>query len=106
MEEPRGPAGTRGAYSLFCGAAESRLPVVVSCSQLVGSRGKAPRLRDLGAGRLAPRVPAVGWARPGRARHTCVTGWAVAPSLLQSRAQPQGFTDGTAHPPFGPLGPP
>jgi hypothetical protein len=35
-----------------------------------------------------------------------VTGWAATPSLPQSRAQPQDLADGTAHPPFGPLGAP
>jgi len=34
-----------------------------------------------------------------------MAGWAAVPSLLQFRAQPQGFTDGTAHTPFGPRGP-
>jgi hypothetical protein len=72
---------------------------------LAGSQGKAPRHRDLEAGRLARRMPAAGWACPA-ARHACATGWAVAPSLLQSRAQLQGLADGTAHPAFGPLGPP
>ena len=42
----------------------------------------------------------------GRARRACVTSAVLAPSLLQSRAQPQGLADGPAHPPFGPLGAP
>jgi hypothetical protein len=32
--------------------------------------------------------------------------WLVAMSLLQFRAQPQGFAEGLAHPPFGPLSTP
>jgi hypothetical protein len=59
-----------------------------------------------GRGALHRGCPQWAGLYPGRARHACVTGWAVAASLLQSRAQPQDLTDGTAHPPFGPLGTP
>src|SRR6202044_2077539 len=39
----------------------------------LGSGGKVPRLHDLGAGRLAPQVPAAGWALP-RPCTSCVPG--------------------------------
>lgn len=57
-------------------------------------------------GALCAAVSAASWTYPAAHVQACVTGLTAAPSLLQSRAQPQGSADGTAHPPFGPLGPP
>lgn len=78
---------------------------VVACSQLSRVPAAKRPANVIEAGRLARRMLAASWACAA-ARHACVTGWAEAPSLLQSRAQPQGLADGTAHPAFGLLGPP